>query len=59
MQDDLLTAPMEAWVVQVTTIEFQDSAPGTTLTASWKLQSATAPTGAVHLKAVTLAPKPN
>ena len=56
--DDVIMSSTEAWVRQVITIEYQDSAPGTKMTVTWKLQKAAFPTGAVHLKAVTLSVKP-
>jgi hypothetical protein len=58
MLNDVLTAPTDMWVVQMITVEYQDSAPGTTISVRWTLQSGTSPMAAVHLKAVTLAPKP-
>jgi hypothetical protein len=60
MLTDVLTSKTDSWVKQVITIEYQDAAPGTTVSVRWTVQSGndagTMP--AVHLKAVTLAPKP-
>jgi len=55
---DLLTSETSEWVEQVITITYQDSAPATTISVTYKVQSAFdagATLPAVHLKAVTLA----
>jgi hypothetical protein len=59
MLSDLLTRETNVWYPQVMTFEYQDSAPGTTISITWKVLSG-ADAGmmpAVHLAAVTLAPK--